>query len=164
MIKVLVVEDSPVVRELLIHILSSDPNVQVIGTAISGEEAVDVLKRVKPDVITMDIHMPKMDGFEATRAIMETRPVPIVIVSGSSTTKEATTAFRAIEAGALAVVEKPKGIGHPEHEAAAEQLVQTVKLMSEVKVIRRWARHRREAAVPAGSPPAEVALRRIPAE
>jgi two-component system chemotaxis response regulator CheB len=163
-INVLVVEDSPVVRELLVHILSSDPNLQVIGTAVSGEEALEALKRIQPDVITMDIHMPKMDGFGATRAIMETRPIPIVIVSGSSTTKEATTAFRAIEAGALAVVETPKGIGHPEHEAAVVQLVQTVKLMSEVKVIRRWARHRREVAVSAGLAPAEVGLRRQPAE
>lgn len=147
MIKVLVVEDSPVVREFLMHILDSEPGINVIGTANNGEEALETLKHKKPDIITMDIHMPKMDGFEATRRIMETKPTPIVIVSGSSTAEEVATTFRAVEAGALAIVPRPKGIGHPEHEATAKELVQTVKLMSEVKVIRRWPRPRDLPAV-----------------
>ncbi|MBI3995582.1 MAG: response regulator, partial [Nitrospirae bacterium] len=78
MIKVLIVEDSPTVRDLLAHILSSDPEIRVIGTAADGEEALEAVKRNKPDVVTMDIHMPKMDGLVATRRIMETHPVPIV--------------------------------------------------------------------------------------
>ena len=69
MIKVLVVEDSPVVREFLVHILGSDPDIQVIGTANDGEEALEAVRRTQPNVITMDIHMPKMNGLEATRAI-----------------------------------------------------------------------------------------------
>ena len=83
MIKVLIVEDSPVVRDLLTFILSSDPAIQVIGTASDGEEAVRAVREKRPDVVTMDIVMPKMDGFEATRIIMETTPTPIVIVSAS---------------------------------------------------------------------------------
>lgn len=83
--------------------------------------------------------MPKMDGLAATRKIMETDPTPIVIVSGMWDTKEVETTFRAMEAGALAGVQRPMGIGHPEHEAAVKELVQTVKLMSEVKVVKRWA-------------------------
>ena len=63
MINVLIVEDSPVVREFLIHVLGSDPQICVIGTAANGEEALAAARRKKPDVITMDIHMPKMDGF-----------------------------------------------------------------------------------------------------
>ena len=139
-IKVLVVEDSPVVQEFLVYVLSSDPEIQVVGTADNGEEAIEAVKTRQPHVITMDIHMPKVNGFDATRKIMETHPTPIIIVSGSTTTEEIATTFHALEAGALAVVRRPEGIGHPEHETTAGELRKTVKLMSEVKVIRRWAR------------------------
>lgn len=144
MIKVLVVEDSPVVREFLVHILGTDPGLQVIGTANDGEEAIEAVARQRPDVITMDIHMPRLDGLEATRRIMETHPTPIVIVSGSSDPREVSTMFRAMEAGAVAVLRRPAGMGHPDHEASAAELVQTVKLMSEVKVIRRWPKAGRQ--------------------
>lgn len=140
MIKVLVVEDSPVVREFLVHILSSDPDIKVAGTAKDGEEAIEAVRIMKPDVITMDINMPKMNGLEATRRIMETYPTPIVIVSGSYDSQEVSKTFQAMEAGALAFLPRPKGIGHPEHKPGAMELVQTVKLMSEVKVVRRWPR------------------------
>lgn len=106
--------------------------------------------------------MPKMNGFEATRKIMETYPTPIVIVSGNLDTREVATTFRAMEAGALAVVQRPVGIGHPDHEAMVAKLIQTVKLMSEVKVVRRWARPRPEKAVPKVLPEARCA--RTPAE
>lgn len=151
--RVLIVEDSPVVRELLAHVLGADPEIQVIGAARNGEEAIEAAERMRPDVITMDFHMPKMNGLDATRKIMETHPTPIVIVSGSSARNEVAAAFRVMEAGALVVVEKPAGPGHPDHEAAARELVQTVKLMSEVKVVRRWPR--RETGVP--SPPSRPA-------
>jgi len=142
MINVLVVEDSPVIREFIIYVLSSDPEIRVIGTAVDGEEAIEAAQRQRPDVITMDIHMPKMDGFEATRRIMETYPVPIVIVSGSSAADEVATTFRALEMGALTVVPRPTGIGHAQYEATAKSLLDAVKLMSEVKVVKRWARAR----------------------
>ncbi len=161
MIKVLVVEDSAVVREFLVEILGSDPGIEVIGTANDGEEAVEAVLRTRPDVITMDIHMPKLDGLEATRRIMETHPTPIVIVSGSTDPHEVATTFRAMEAGALAVLRRPAGIGHPDHEATARDLVQTVRLMSEVKVVRRWPRMRPETSVPR---PSELGLTRAPAK
>jgi two-component system chemotaxis response regulator CheB len=140
MFKVLVVEDSAVMREFLTAILASDPALQVIGTANNGEEAIAAAKRLQPDVITMDINMPKLDGFEATRQIMETAPRPIVIVTGSWDPKEIATSFRAVEAGAVAVVAKPPGVGHSDHAALAQKLIQVVKTMAEVKVVRRWAR------------------------
>ncbi|MDQ3185554.1 MAG: chemotaxis-specific protein-glutamate methyltransferase CheB [Pseudomonadota bacterium] len=142
MINVLVVEDSPVVREVLIHILSSDPDIRVIATAHNGEEALDVVRLHRPDVITMDIHMPKMNGLEATRLIMETDPTPIVIVSGSEHPDDVVTTFDVMDAGAVAVLRRPAGIGNPDHQTMAQNLVQTIKLMSEVKVIRRWPRMR----------------------
>jgi two-component system chemotaxis response regulator CheB len=137
MINVLIVEDSKVAQEFLVHIFTSDPAIQVVGVADNGEEALEAVKQKHPDVITMDIHMPKVDGFEATRAIMETVPTPIVIVSASTSAKDLASTFRAMEAGALAVVLRPPGIGHSEHQAAARELIQTVKLMSEIRVVKR---------------------------
>ncbi|MFH0976467.1 MAG: chemotaxis-specific protein-glutamate methyltransferase CheB [Spirochaetota bacterium] len=138
MIKALVVEDSAVVREYLIHILNSDPEIIVIGSAVNGEEAIAFLKNTIPDVITMDIHMPRMDGFEATRRIMETTPVPIVIVSGSTNRSEVAITMQALEAGALTFIARPLGIGSPGYKEEAETFNKTVKLMSEIKVVHRW--------------------------
>jgi two-component system chemotaxis response regulator CheB len=151
MISVLVVEDSIVNQEYLVHLLSV-PGIQVIGRASNGAEAVAFVKRRRPDVITMDIHMPVMDGIEATRVIMETHPVPIVIVSGNWDPKEVETTFRALEAGALTLVQRPLGIDdHPDSKKASEELIRTVKLMSEVRVVRRW---------PRGKTPAPASLAR----
>lgn len=145
-IKVLIVDDSPSVQDLIIYILGSDPEIEVIGTAYTGKRAIKFLERNKPDIITMDINMQEMDGLEATRIIMETNPVPILIVTASWSPSEVDTTYRALEAGALALLEKPRGIGHPDHNRMALELVQTVKLMSKVKVVKRWARTRREPA------------------
>jgi two-component system chemotaxis response regulator CheB len=140
-IRVLIVEDSAVVRELLGFILGSDPAIQVVGTADDGAKALRAVQELKPDVVTMDIQMATMDGYEATRRIMEKQPTPIVVVSASVDAKQVATTFRALEAGALAAVEKPIGIEHPGYAEAARNLIQTVKLMSEVKVVGRRRPH-----------------------
>ncbi|MGD0343191.1 MAG: chemotaxis-specific protein-glutamate methyltransferase CheB [Bacteroidales bacterium] len=149
MIKVLIVDDSKVIQEFLAHLLSSDPDIQVVGIANSGYEALELVKKKKPDVITMDIHMPGMDGYETTRTIMENVPTPIVIVSGSSGKKEVTNTFRLLEAGALAVVIRPPGFENPQFAASRKELIQTVKLMSEVKVVRLFPRSRKDQKKPA---------------
>lgn len=137
MIDVLVVEDSASARELLVHILNTDPEIRVIGTASNGLEALEFMEHKIPNIITMDIQMPNMDGVLATRRIMESHPVPIVIVSGSWKKKEVLDTFSAMEAGALAVMPRPYGIGHSEYEQTAQELIKNVKLMSEVKVVKR---------------------------
>lgn len=142
MIKVLIVEDSPVTRLLLKHILGSDPDIRIVGVAENGVEAVTFIQKQKPDVITMDIHMPKMNGLVATRTIMETTPIPIVIVTASYQREDVEKSFLAMEAGAVAIVEKPFGEGHLNYHETAKELVQTVKLMSEVKMVRRLPRTR----------------------
>lgn len=162
MIKILIVEDSPVVRDFLAYILSSDPELEVIGTASNGMEACEAVPRLRPDVVTMDIHMPHMDGFEATRRIMETHPVPIVIISGAMQADEVATTFRALEAGALAFQPRPSGIGHADCEATARELVKTVKLMAEVKVVRRWPIARKPE--PAGEIAPAIAVKQPTAE
>lgn len=148
MIKVLIVDDSKVVQEFLAHLLASDPDIQVVGIANSGKEAIDLVKQKKPDVITMDVHMPGMDGYEATQVIMETCPTPIVIVSGSSNKKEIAYTFRLMDAGALAVLIRPPGFEHPQFAVSRQELVQTVKLMSEVIVVKRFTRIRKEQNTP----------------
>lgn len=140
MIDVIIVEDSRVARELLVHILESDPAINVMGASGSGYEVLELLRKKRPHVITMDIEMPGLDGFETTRKIMETSPVPIVIVSAKLNPGRAENVFKSLEAGAVAVVEKPPGPGHAEYETLAADLVRMVKLMAEVKVIRRWGR------------------------
>jgi len=140
MIHVLIVEDSAVARELLNYILGSDPDIEVVGIAKDGIEATDSVEQLRPDAVTMDINMPRMNGFEATRRIMETHPTPIIIVSGYHDSSEVATTFRAMEAGATIVLPRPVGIGDPKFESQARELVKTVKLMSEVKVVRRLTR------------------------
>ena len=138
MIRVLIVDDSATVRALLKHILESDSEIQVVGMAANGAEGVRQALALKPDLITMDIHMPGLDGFEATRQIMEQRPTPIVIVSSSVEHSELMITFDAMQAGALDVIGKPAGVTHPDYPDLSRQLITTVKLMSEVKVIRRY--------------------------
>ena len=145
-INVLVVDDSNVARMLLGHVLESDPRIRVIGSVNDGQAAVEFVLQNKPDLVLMDIHMPVLDGFEATRHIMETQPVPIVICSAKTDPKEVATTFRLLEAGALACVAKPVARDHPDFEELAANLLQTVKLMSEVKVVRRWTRSRLSAS------------------
>ena len=147
MIRVLVVEDSAVVRELLIGILAADPGIEVIGTATDGKEAIEFVNRDRPDVVTMDIYMPTISGIEATQRIMETNPVPIVVVSGNWNPEEAETTFRVMEAGAVAIVQRPTGPGHPDHSRMVREFLQTVKAMSEVKVVKRWHLNRKTASV-----------------
>lgn len=139
-IRVLIVDDSPSVRLMLEQIFSADPDFEVAGHACDGLEAVSAVERLAPDVVTMDILMPAMNGLDATRLIMERHPVPIVIVSGNLDPEELLTSFRAIEAGALAALPKPRGISHPEHAADVFLLLQRAKLMAEIRLVKRWPR------------------------
>lgn len=145
-IRVLVADDSEVARDLLAFLLEVDPAIEVVGTASNGEMAVEMAARLKPDVITMDIHMPRLDGYEATRRIMETCPTRIVMVTASALPFEVAETFKALEAGALTVVGRPLGPGHAEFDASARELRQTVKLMSEVSVVRRWEKPKAASA------------------
>lgn len=137
MIKVLIVEDSPVLQELISYILRTDPAISIAGVVTSGEAAIRFVKSSKPDVITMDINMPGLDGLETTRRIMQTIPVPIIIVSSLAGPDDTTLNFKAMEAGALAILPKPVATGHHDFKSSSHELITMVKLMSEIKVVKR---------------------------
>lgn len=137
-IRVLIVDDSTVVRTILADMLSV-PGFEVVGQARDGDEAVRLTASLRPDVITMDIRMPRLDGLQATRQIMRATPTPIVVVASSVYETDLNIAFNAVEAGALTVVEKPRGLSEEDFNAVRDQLVSTVRLMSDVQVVALWS-------------------------
>ena len=151
-IGVLVVEDSPTARELLVEMLNDDPEIEVVGEAKNGAEAVALTKRLTPDLITMDIRMPVMDGLEATTEIMAEQPTPIVVVSGYLNQGEVTGSVQALSNGALAAVAKPTGPQDPDFEKRSQDFIRTVKTMSQVRVVRHL-RKRGTASVPVRETP-----------
>lgn len=106
-IKVLIVDDSAVVRQTLAAILSSDPKIEVLDTAVDPFYAAKIMQNEVPDVITLDIEMPRMDGLTFLRKIMRQHPIPVVIIS-SLTTEGTMTALRALEYGAVEIITKPQ--------------------------------------------------------
>jgi len=132
-IRVLVVEDSLTVRSYLVDILTADPDFEVVGEVGNGKAAIEALEKSRPDVITMDMMMPVMTGLSATEYIMAHRPTPILVVSASTNRGELFRTYDALAAGAVDVLEKPKG---NEAEGAWEKnFLSTLKLVSRIKVI-----------------------------
>jgi two-component system chemotaxis response regulator CheB len=146
-VRVVVVEDSPTARALIVAILESDPMLQVVGQASNGSEAFALAKRLRPDVMTLDIHMPEVGGLEAIRRIMSEAPTPIVVVSETVGPHDVAASVRALGAGALAALPKPSGPDAPDFLEQSRQLTMTVKSMAEVKVVRRWSSTRPRPAV-----------------
>lgn len=134
-IRVLIVEDSLVVRELLKHIIGSDDRFDVVAAVETAEEALRLLPMVEPDVISLDIRLPGMNGLDATLQIMARRPTPIVVVAANVDDDELNIAMNALRAGALAVVEKPVGVTNVAFEAMAAHLRTQLAIMSQVKVM-----------------------------
>jgi two-component system, chemotaxis family, protein-glutamate methylesterase/glutaminase len=137
MLRVLIAEDSATTRELLTTLLQSDAEMHVVGAAKNGVEAVAMTHKLRPDVVTMDIRMPLMDGFEATKRIMVEVPTPIVIVSASVDVREVEVSMHALRVGALTVLPKPSP-GQPDFDDVRAHFLSTVKAMARVRVVRRW--------------------------
>jgi two-component system chemotaxis response regulator CheB len=140
-IRVLIVEDSKTARQHLEHIIGCDPRLEIAAAVETGEEALRIIEGAAPDVISMDLGLPGMNGFEATERIMQERPTPVVVVSASAGQLNTD----ALRAGALAVIEKPGGVLSDGFAAEAERLCTQLALMSDVKVIRRRVRKRASA-------------------
>lgn len=136
-IKLLIVDDSETETALLKLIFESQPDMKVIGCAKNGNEAVKLTELLKPDLVTMDILMPEMDGYEATRQIMAQCPTPIVMISSKINNEILKATFQALEAGALSILEKPANFNSPDFAKARQYIIDTVRNMSEIKVIKR---------------------------
>lgn len=152
MIRVLIAEDSPTARTYLRQLLQESPEIEVVGEAHDGEEAVRFTHELKPDIVTMDIHMPHVDGLTATRRIMAEVPTPVVVVSGLLT-HDVDLSLQAIASGALAVVAKPPARAAKDFATRRHELLTTIKAMAEVKVVARRDHLRDAAPPPARSTP-----------
>lgn len=135
-IAVYIVDDSAVSRDLLAHIIQSDPQLKVAGFAVNGEQALRWLKDNTVDVVTMDIHMPVIDGFEVTRTLMETKPLPIIIISSRYKLSDTDQAFRAMEVGALAILEKPEAFGTEGYYLQVQEIIDKIKIVSGIKLMK----------------------------
>lgn len=135
-VRVLLADDSPTIRHYLTAIMREMNNIEVVGEARNGREVIELVHQLQPDVVSMDINMPQMDGLEATRHIMAEIPTPVVVVSGLIES-DIELSMRALDAGALAVVEKPPDRGNPDFEAKRKHLVTTIRAMAGVSVVSR---------------------------
>src|ERR1700720_3598944 len=138
-IRVLIVDDSAFMRKVLETILVTDENVQIVGHAKDGREAVRLSESLKPDVITMDIKMPVMDGLQATAEIMTTNPRPIVVVSSESRQGAAST-LRALELGAIEFVAKPSSGIDLDMHSVREDLLRKIRMAAKVRAVRTASR------------------------
>ncbi|MHB8412649.1 MAG: protein-glutamate methylesterase/protein-glutamine glutaminase [Candidatus Acidiferrales bacterium] len=144
-LRVLIVDDSAFMRKVLHGIIAADPLMEVAGQAKDGREAISMAESLKPDVITMDINMPHMDGLQATEHIMSQNPRPIVVVSSESREGAASTLI-ALELGAIDFVSKPSSGIDLDMKSVADDLNRKLKMAAKVRVIRTAARPKHHAA------------------
>src|ERR1043165_1017658 len=149
-VRVLVVDDSVFNRRSIGEILAQSPEFEVVGKAADGEEALRVVANPKPDCITLDLEMPRMDGFTFLRILMTKMPTPVVVVSSYS---QKENVFKALELGALDFVAKPERFSDPDLGGIREQLVSKVLLARAVRLGVPTARRAPDLASPAPVPP-----------
>ena len=155
-IRVLVVDDSAFMRKVLQSIIASDPQLEVCGEARDGRDAVTQTEVLKPDVISMDINMPHMDGLQATEIIMSSNPRPILIVSSESR-EGADVTLKSLELGAIDFVAKPSGGIDLDMSSVKEELCRKLKMAAKVRVVRTATRSKLQHEVASSSPRVEPA-------
>ncbi len=141
MINALIVDDSATARLAIRQALESDRDIRVVGEAENGAHALALIKRYKPDIVTMDVYLRKENGIEVTSSIMATSPRPILIVTGINPS-DPKLMYRAIEAGALDVAAKPSGPLSKNHEKDRAHLLRLVKTLARVPVVHRFSANR----------------------
>lgn len=144
--RVLIVEDSPVMQRLLERAINSDPRLSVVGVAGDADQALSLLRSARPDVVSMDIRLPRVNGLELTRIIMREYPLPIVVVAADVDDSTLAISMNALKAGALTVVEKPKGTAQTNWNDVSHQLCTQLYIMSKVKVVRQRNKEQKNSA------------------
>ena len=161
--RVLICDDSSYMRKVLQHIVSSDPQLEVAGEARDGRDAVSQAERLRPDVITMDINMPLMDGLQATEVIMSSNPRPILIVSSESRAGADIT-LKALELGAIDFVPKPSSGVDLDLNSVREDICRKLKMASPVRVVRTASRTRLGQEIASSAPRSEPGMVPVPAQ
>ena len=156
-IRVLIVDDSAFMRKVLHSIISSDPNMEVCGEARDGRDGVNQVQSLNPDVVTMDINMPHMDGLQCTEVIMSSHPRPIVIVSSESR-EGADITLKALELGAIDFVPKPSSGVDLDMKSVQEELLRKIRMASKVRVIRTAVKTKLAQEIAASAPRVDPAL------
>jgi two-component system, chemotaxis family, protein-glutamate methylesterase/glutaminase len=133
-IKVLLVEDSLIALELLQRLLRSSPEVEVVGAARNGQEALELIPKVNPKVICTDLHMSPIDGLELTKQVMERFPCPILVISNSVQEDDTKNIFGLLKAGAVDIFPKPTSGDYTEYEQVKDRLIAKIKMLSQVTV------------------------------
>jgi two-component system, chemotaxis family, protein-glutamate methylesterase/glutaminase len=136
-LRVLVIDDSAYSRQAITRMLASSPLVEVVGVARDGEDALRKLFQLEPDLITLDLEMPRMDGFTFLRIVMSKRPTPVLVISGRS---EADAVFKALELGAVDFIGKPTPHAAPELGTIEQELIRKVHAIRELRIDRVGAR------------------------
>ena len=132
-VKVLVIDDSALMRKLIPQILARDNSIQVVGTAMDGEFGLKKIEELRPQVITLDLDMPRMDGMETLRQITRRYKIPVIIVSAHSTEGAAAT-FKALAVGAFDFVTKPSDAASARMEDVAKELIAKIKVAAKTEI------------------------------
>lgn len=152
-IRVLLVEDSPTVYQLLQHILLSQPDITIVGWAKDGRQAVQQTAMLQPDLVLMDLHMPIMNGLQATQEIMSSTPTPILMITATGNPQDVALSLEALRAGAMALVAKPVGLHHAANDKQTQTLLKMIRALAEVKTVKLGMRNKTADAT--AHPPAQ---------
>jgi two-component system chemotaxis response regulator CheB len=142
-IRVVVIDDSAYNRQTIVGMLESDPGIKVVGRAADGDEGLKQVLQIQPDVVTLDLEMPRMDGFTFLRILMSRRPTPVLVVSGLGAKENV---FKALELGALDFIVKPSRQISPELRSIGDELVSKVRLVTQLRMLPLQERAQRHEA------------------
>lgn len=160
-IKVLLVEDSLIALELLQRLLRNSPEVEVVGAARNGQEALDLIPKVNPKVICTDLHMTPIDGLELTKQVMDKFPCPILVVSNSVQEDDTKNIFGLLKAGAVDIFPKPTSGNYTEYEQVKDRLIGKIKMLSQVTVKARSNYAESTSNIPTSNPHSSGTLKAI---